>query len=89
MIGGELGGCAVRGILRSRVRYGEGRFVDVCVLSHFVDVRMNVTTDSIFPSQGVNTRFDPWKWRLEYSAVSPWSQNELCAPHVSVLCDVT
>jgi hypothetical protein len=56
MIGGELGNCAVRRILTSRGRHGEGQFVDVFVVSRSVHVRINVTTDSIFTSQGVNNQ---------------------------------
>jgi hypothetical protein len=56
MIGGELGKCAVRGIQTSRGRHGEGHFADVFVFYRSVHVRINVTTDSIFTSQGVNNQ---------------------------------
>jgi hypothetical protein len=56
MIGEGLGNCDVRGILTSRGRYGEGRFADVFLLSHSVGVRINVTIDNIFTSQGMNNQ---------------------------------
>jgi hypothetical protein len=58
MIGEELENCAVRGILTSPGTQGGGIFSDFFGL---VDVRIKLTTYSIFASQGVNNQVQSLK----------------------------